>query len=293
MVQSELSFTNKQIRCGDHEIHYFDEGSGTPILLLHGAPTTALGFARVIQELRKNFRVIAPDLPGFGRSLPAKEFSGGLREYSIFVKQFCEILNLQGVYLYVNDSSGVIGLHAAAQMHERVTGVIIADTVSLPIPGLVRFVLKYIVNSTFVRYLNRRYNILSWMVANLAPLRLPFTSEDRRILTSQFDTASKRDRILDLFLAMAVESDFVDETITEARQHISKMPTLLLFGQFDPMRFIGSIQKFKKMFGNHSVAIIPLEEHFPILASGKQVAQEVSKWIQHCQNETKMTIQSQ
>jgi pimeloyl-ACP methyl ester carboxylesterase len=84
---------------------------------------------------------------------------------------------------------------------------------------------------------------------------------------------------------MASDNDFVNETISQVRSRVSDLPVLLLFGQFDPMRFVGSIRKFKEMFGRHSVTIIPLEEHFPILSSGEQVGKEVRQWIQRCQSD--------
>src|SRR5262245_54360708 len=57
---------------------YIDEGAGPPVLLLHGAPLTSLGFARVIRELRDHHRVVAPDMPGFGGSERSATFGGTL-----------------------------------------------------------------------------------------------------------------------------------------------------------------------------------------------------------------------
>jgi len=234
---------------------------------------------RVTDELKQHYRVLAPDLPGFGRSKANDGFSGSLNDYSIFVQRFCNALNLRNFYIYVNDSSGTFGLHAASKMKDQIAGVIIADTVALPIPSLVKFILRYVVNSSLVRFLNRRWNLLPWMVATLAPLKKPFTKADRELMVSQFDTSEKRDRILNLFLSMAIENEFVDDVVSQERA-ISDRPALLLFGQFDPMRFVGSITKFKEMFSKTTLSIIPYEEHFPILSSGKEVAQEVHQWIQ-------------
>ena len=49
-------------------VHYVDEGSGPPLLLLHGNPTWSFLYRDVIAGLRDRFRCIAPDLPGFGLS---------------------------------------------------------------------------------------------------------------------------------------------------------------------------------------------------------------------------------
>ena len=68
---------------------YIDDGDGSTVLLLHGAPMTAIGFARVIDRLARHHRVIAPDLPGFGNSAANARFSGSLRAYADFVHDPC------------------------------------------------------------------------------------------------------------------------------------------------------------------------------------------------------------
>ena len=58
-------------------LHYEEAGSGEPLLLLHGGAGTALlHFRREIAELGERFRVIAPDMRGYGRSTPPRLFEG-------------------------------------------------------------------------------------------------------------------------------------------------------------------------------------------------------------------------
>lgn len=279
MPRKTHSFITKQALIGSCGITYLEEGTGAPLILLHGAPLASLGFMRVIEGLRGRFRVIAPDLPGFGSSSELGEFDGSLRSYSRFVVLFCEVMDLRGIYLYINDASGIFGLHAAAQMPDRISGIIVADTVALPVPSLVRFALKYIVNSKPVRFLNRKLNLLPWLVSTLAPLRNPFAPDERSMLKGQFDTDAKRDRILDVFNQMATDTRFVKEVVEQTRERIAQIDVLILFGQFDPMRWVGSVKCFRRLFPNHTLALVPFEEHFPILASGYKVAEVVYQWI--------------
>ncbi len=51
-----------------HRVHYVDEGSGPPVVLLHGNPTWSFLYRKVIIGLRHRFRCVAPDYPGFGLS---------------------------------------------------------------------------------------------------------------------------------------------------------------------------------------------------------------------------------
>lgn len=263
-------------------ISYIDQGSGPPVILLHGAPMTSIGFVRVIQGLEAKYRVIAPDMPGFGMSVGANGFSYSLQDYSRFVAEFLDAIDVRDAILFVNDSSGCIGLHATPAIAARLRGVVVSDTVSLPIRGLatpVRWILSRVMGSAIMRQLNRRTNLLAWMVATLAPMWRPFNRDQRRAMTSQFDTGEKRDRILDVFKQMGRDADFMQAAAERAEQALRGKPALILFGQFDPMRFVGSIGRFKELFKQNQVAIIPLEEHFPILGSGGRIAAEIDRFI--------------
>ena len=266
-------------------IRYIDQGQGESIVLLHGAPVTALGFSRVIDELKSHYRVIAPDLPGFGQSIASANFSGKLQDYSAMVVDFCQRLDLTNVVLYLNDSSGVIGLGAAVQLRSRVKGLVVASTVKLPIPGFVRFVLASVVGGSAFRFLNRKFNLLARLVASVAPYatfefqKRPFTPMERALLIAQFDTESKRDKITDVFTQMATQQHYLSQLDESTKSQLRDVPTLLLYGQFDAMRLIGSVTAFQETFRKSTTSIIRGEEHFPILGAGRQVAIEIRNWM--------------
>ena len=264
-------------------IAYVQEGQGPVVLLLHGAPMTSLAFVRVIRELRKNYRVIAPDLPGFGQSQCPPNFSGTLQDYTQFIVDFCISLDLQQTIMYVNDTSGCIGLAAAAQIRPRIAGLVIADTVQIPLTGRAWFVrqfLKYVIASGLFRFLNRRLNLLPWLVAKVAPFINRFPSVESDELVRQFDTYDKRDRVVNMLGNLGRDVTFMRETAHAIKTYLRQVPTLILFGQFDPVRFVGSPKQYRKIFINHTNKIITFEEHFPILASGTRVAKAVHLWFQ-------------
>ncbi len=53
------------------ELHHVVEGSGTPLLLLHGFPQTHVCWDAVTERLRDEFTIVRPDLPGYGDSASA------------------------------------------------------------------------------------------------------------------------------------------------------------------------------------------------------------------------------
>jgi haloalkane dehalogenase len=277
-----LGLTRRVLELDGARVSYIDEGSGPVVLLLHGAPLTSLGFLRVIRALRADHRVIAPDLPGFGGSELPSGFTVRLAACAAFVESFCVALGLRGIHVYVNDASGSFGLAAAARLGDRVAGVIVADTVQIPLTGWawpVRQILTHVLGSRLVRWLNRRLNLFPWLVATLAPYLRPFSREERVALVQEFDTAEKRDRVLDLFEQMGRDVAFMRETAALVSERLRDRPALLLYGQLDPVRLLGAPGRFRRLLPRSVVRVIAREEHFPILASGERVAEIVRRWI--------------
>jgi haloalkane dehalogenase len=110
------------------EIHYIDEGnSNDPIILfLHGVPTWSFTFRKIIPGcVAAGNRVIAPDLPGFGKS--DKLFSESmlsLRQMIDWSEEFIWRLELRKIYLVAHDWGAIIGLIIAARHPERFSGII-------------------------------------------------------------------------------------------------------------------------------------------------------------------------
>jgi haloalkane dehalogenase len=126
-------------------LHYLDEGSGPPILLLHGEPDWSYLYRRMVPILAARFRVVAPDYAGFGRS----DKPTGIEWYTYdrhvaSVAALIEHLDLRGMTLVVQDWGGPIGLRAAVEAKERFAGLVVMNTglfvgADWPTPGFLRW----------------------------------------------------------------------------------------------------------------------------------------------------------
>lgn len=116
-------------------IHYVDAGAGSPgqpvFLCLHGEPTWSYLFRRMIPEfLTANGRVIAPDLPGFGRSdKPVDDAVYGFHFHRNLLVGLIRRLDLENITLVVQDWGGLLGLTLPPDMPERFDRLIIMNTV--------------------------------------------------------------------------------------------------------------------------------------------------------------------
>jgi pimeloyl-ACP methyl ester carboxylesterase len=96
------------------------------ILLLHGFPTSSHMFRNVIPLLAPHFRVIAPDLPGFGFSdAPDRaRFSYTFDHLADVIDRFTETLALSCYALYIFDYGAPVGLRLALRHPERITAIV-------------------------------------------------------------------------------------------------------------------------------------------------------------------------
>ena len=113
---------------GDAEVFYREAGppDAPIILLLHGFPTAGHMFRDLIPLLAGRYRVIAPDLPGFGntRAPPRGQFAYSFDNLAHVIGGFIEALGLQRYALYVFDYGAPTGFRIARAHPERVTAII-------------------------------------------------------------------------------------------------------------------------------------------------------------------------
>ena len=104
-------------------MHYVDEGpkNGAIILLLHGEPSWSYLYRHMIPPLRDSgFRVVAPDLIGFGKSdKPAQKGDYTYAGHVAWMQQFVEALDLTDITLFCQDWGSLIGLRVAAENEQR------------------------------------------------------------------------------------------------------------------------------------------------------------------------------
>jgi haloalkane dehalogenase len=117
------------------QMHYIDEGprSGKIILLLHGNPAWVYNFRQIIPLLTDaGYRVIAPDLIGFGKSdKPALRSAHTYDRHAEWLTTFITTLDLQNIHLHAQDWGGLLGLRVVIRNQQRFAKVAVSNT-SLP-----------------------------------------------------------------------------------------------------------------------------------------------------------------
>jgi len=110
-------------------MHYVDEGAGDPVLLLHGEPSWAFLYRRMIPSLAGVARVVAPDFFGFGRSdKPTRVEDYSYDFHYASIARLADELDVRDATIVVQDWGGPIGLRLAVEHPERVARLVILNT---------------------------------------------------------------------------------------------------------------------------------------------------------------------
>ncbi|MCY4072324.1 MAG: haloalkane dehalogenase [Chloroflexi bacterium] len=123
-------FDPHYLQVGDTRMHYVDEGGGEDLILcLHGEPTWCYLYRKMIPPLARRYRVVAPDLIGFGRSdkyAEAEAYSFHMHYDKLL--SFITQLDLRNITLICQDWGGLLGLTIAASHADRFARLVILNT---------------------------------------------------------------------------------------------------------------------------------------------------------------------
>jgi pimeloyl-ACP methyl ester carboxylesterase len=120
--------TFRVVDIGGFKVFFREAGkSGAPkLLLLHGFPSASHMFRDLIPLLADSFHIIAPDLPGFGRSdMPSREaFHYTFDNLANVIGRFTEFVGFDKYAVYIFDYGAPTGLRLAVRHPDRITGII-------------------------------------------------------------------------------------------------------------------------------------------------------------------------
>jgi pimeloyl-ACP methyl ester carboxylesterase len=124
--------TMSTVQVDDLRIAYRELGSGPPVLLVHGWPTSSFLWRDVMPPIARRNRVVAVDLPGFGASDKPLGVRYGFDFFGRTLDGFLEALEIDTVALAVHDLGGPVGLHWAVHRPARITKLALLNTLVYP-----------------------------------------------------------------------------------------------------------------------------------------------------------------
>lgn len=273
---------NKKVAIDGVEVFYREAGSPNrpSLLLLHGFPSSSHMFRDLIPLLADRFHLVAPDLPGFGRTaLPSRDkFAYTFENLAGVVARFTEAVGLNKFGIYVFDYGSPVGLRLAAKYPERITAIITQNG-NAYLEGLSdgwNPIRKYWqepnkVNRDALRQLLTPETTL-WQYTH-GVKDTEAVSPDGYSLDDFYMTRPGAHEIqLDLFLDYASNLSLYPEFQAYFRKH--QPPLLAVWGRHDPFFLPAGAEAFKRDISNAKVVFYETG-HFALETHAVEIATEI------------------
>jgi haloalkane dehalogenase len=218
---------------GNGRLHYVDEGSGPPVVLVHGTPTWSFEWRHVIAGLRAEARLIAPDHLGFG--LSGRPVDAGYRpeDHAARFRAFIDAVCPAGpLTLVVHDFGGPIALDWALDHPGRLAHLVVVNSWMWSFdddPSMTRK--ARFAGSAIGRWMYRRLNASQRLI-------MPSAYGDRRRLTPQvhqqylqvFPDADSRERVLFALAQSMLGSRGFFDGLWQRRARLADVDVHLVWG---------------------------------------------------------------
>lgn len=275
---TSLAFPSQHVRVGGHDMAYVDEGTGAPVLLVHGNPTWSFYWRRLLTALPAiGRRAIAPDHIGMGRSAkPARaDYPHTLRRRVEDFGAFVDGLGLAGpVSLVVHDWGGAIALAWAVDHVEQVDRLVLLNTGAFPLPPGKKIPWSLAVARLPVvgGLVVKRLNAFSRGALLLGTARRWLPAEARRGLLEPYDTPAARTAVHAFVQDIPLSADDPAYAVlarTEQRLPLLRhIPTLVCWGMRDPV--------FDAVVLDHLVGLLPDAEVHRFPDAGHYVLEDAA-----------------
>lgn len=159
--RNEYPFESHWFEKDGANMHYVDEGEGTPVVMCHGNPTWSFLYRNIIKALAGECRCISYDLPGFGFSDHPTGYGYTPQEHSRWVTALVnDHLQLEKYIIVVQDWGGPIGLNMATRNPEKVLGAVISSTFAWK-PLAIGKIFSNLLGNTFGKKMILKHNLFA------------------------------------------------------------------------------------------------------------------------------------
>ena len=273
LERGRAGLTEHQVQVGEFNIHYLSGGEGETLLLLHGFGADKDNWTRIAADLTPQYRVIAPDLPGFGVSDHPQGVDYRAATQAQRVHDFVQKLDLGKVHIAGNSMGGAIaGAYAAAYPDETRSLWLLAPAavVSAPVSELRARIGAGKKNPLLPSTHEEYYALLGFVFEEepFIPAPLKFVLAERAI--------ERNPLLTDIFFQISSDDLALEQALAS-----SPVPTLILWGKQDRLLHVGGAAILNNAIPSSKMVIMDETGHAPMIERPHQSAEAFKAFQQN------------
>ena len=261
------------------QMHYIDEGSGAPVVFVHGTPTWSFVWRQQVKSLSRSYRCIAPDHLGFGLSDKPAGFAYTPEAHAENLEALIAHLQLKDITLVVHDFGGPIGLRYALRHPENVKKIVVLNTWMWSLHEEKQLMkISQFMSGGIGQLLYRQGNFSVRFL-------LPKGYYQRKHLTKDIHQhylrplATSSDRLGTWRFAVALhEANPYFEQLWQQREKLRSIPMLLIWGEKDSLLPLHWLDKWKQTYPEAKVVQLKAG-HFLQDESGGEVSEALCAFL--------------
>ena len=263
-LRKNAGLTIKSVNIPDFKIVYAEGGAGDTIIMLHGFTGSKDNWLWFAKSFTPNYRVIIPDIPGFGDSSKPQDAKYNIMSQVERLNLFVKELKLTKFHIVGNSMGGDIAGNYAVTYPDMVKTLALFDSAGVVSP----------IKSERTLLLEKGIS---------APLVVKNVNEYDKYLEMGFNKPPQMPSIIKKYLAQqAVKASSFNEkiynelntdlTALESKLNKITVPTLIVWGDSDKIIHVSSVPIFKKNIKNSQSAIIKECGHLPMMEKPQETA---------------------
>ncbi len=263
-MRKDAELTIKSVNIPDFKIVYLEGGTGEPIIMLHGFGGDKDNWLRFAKYFTPGYRVIIPDLPGFGESSKPENAQYTIMSQVEKLNALVRELKLTDFHVIGNSMGGnIAGAFAAAHPEKvKTLGLFDSGGVTSPMKSELHLIMETGINPLIVKKTDDYDRLLAFNFYK----PIPIPSFVKKVLAEK---AAKASEFNQKIFKESLEADFL---LLESKLGMIKAPTLILWGDSDRVIHVSSVPVFEKKIKNARSVIIKECGHLPMLEKPQETA---------------------
>ena len=286
-IGAGFPFKSKYVEVLGSRMHYIDEGSGDPILFLHGNPTSNYLWRNIIPHVSGQGRCIAPDLIGMGKS-DRPRITYTYEDHVRYISAFVEALGIgKNLTLVIHDWGSMIGFLWAARNPQAVRAVAYMEASMRPLS------IKDMPGGLAVAFRMMRAPVTGWLMAGAANMlvrkllpdltQATMSPEIRKVYRDTYPTIASRRAIIRFPKEVPLDGK-PEISVRNVEDYVkwlkeTEVPKLLFYGDQGVAIKEAEIEWSKANLSNLTLYDLGQAKHFVQESHPHKIGKELSRWL--------------